>query len=185
LGVIDLFNTFASCLEEHTNRSSRNLTRATVGPESKLIQEQRSNKKHKPLPPLQPGGAIRMKLPGDNKWSLGSCVKDVPNQSYEVEVAGCQYHHNRYHLRATAEAPPSPAPSLDVYLLHNNLSAKSPCTSQETPNEKVTSADVTTESFVDLQWSSHINKPPVWRKDYIMNTLRKGRCDDIHLCNIS
>ena len=126
-----------------------------------------------------------MKLPGDNKWSLGSCVKDLPNQSYEVEVAGCQYHHNRYHLRATAEAPPPPAPSLDVYLLHNNLSAKYPCTSQETPDEKVPSADVTTESFVDLQWSSHINKPPVWRKDYVMNTLRKGRCDDIHLCNIS
>jgi len=36
----------------------------------KATQEQRYNKKSQPLTPLQPGRAIRMKLPGDTKWSL-------------------------------------------------------------------------------------------------------------------
>ena len=52
----------------------------------KAIQEQRYNTKSQPLALLQPGRAIRMKLPGDTKWSLGSCVKILPNRSYEVDV---------------------------------------------------------------------------------------------------
>ena len=50
----------------------------------KQKQELQHNKKSQPLPPIQPGQAIRMKLPGDPKWSLGSCVKALPNHSYEV-----------------------------------------------------------------------------------------------------
>ena len=50
----------------------------------KQMQAERYNKKSQRLPPLQSGAAIRMKLPGDNKWSLGSCVKALPNRSYEV-----------------------------------------------------------------------------------------------------
>ena len=73
----------------------------------KAIQEQRYNKKSQPIAPLQPGRAIRMKLPGDTKWSLGSCVKILPNRSYEVEVAGRRYRRNRRQLRTTAETPPS------------------------------------------------------------------------------
>lgn len=52
----------------------------------KAIQEQRYNTKSQPLALLQPGRAIRIKLPGDTKWSLGSCVKILPNRSYEVDV---------------------------------------------------------------------------------------------------
>ena len=44
------------------------------------------NKKGKPLEPLQSGCAIRMKLPGDNRWSLGTCVRALDNRSFEVEV---------------------------------------------------------------------------------------------------
>ena len=49
----------------------------------KAIQKERYNAKSRPLAPLQPDQAIRMKLPGDTKWSLGSCVNALPNRSYE------------------------------------------------------------------------------------------------------
>ena len=65
----------------------------------KQKQELQYNKKSQLLPPIQPGRAIRMKLPGDTKWSLGSCVKALPNCSYEVEVTGCRYHRYRRQLR--------------------------------------------------------------------------------------
>ena len=61
----------------------------------KAIQKERYNAKSRPLTPLHPDQAIRMKLPGDTKWSLGSCVKALPNHSYEGEVAGRRYRRNR------------------------------------------------------------------------------------------
>ena len=99
----------------------------------KQIQEQRYNKKSQPLPSLQPGQAIRMKLPGDPKWSLGSCVKVLRNRSYEVEVAGRCYRRNRRQLRTTAESPP-PQP-LEENLLHDDHSAKSPSANQESSSD--------------------------------------------------
>ena len=73
------------------------------------IQEERYNTKSRPLMPLEADQAIRMKLLGDTKWSLGSCVKTLPNHSYEVIVAGRRYRRNRRQLRTTADIPPSPS----------------------------------------------------------------------------
>ena len=70
-----------------------------------------------------------MKLPGDKKWSLGSCVKALPNRSYEVEVAGRRYRRNRRHLRTTTEAPPHA--TLED-LPNNDADVTSPVNSQET-----------------------------------------------------
>ena len=91
-------------------------------------QELQYNKKSQPLPPIQPGQAIRMKLPGNRKWSLGSCVEALPNCSYEVEVTGRCYHRNRRQLR-TAETPPHT--TLED-LPNNDVDVTSPINSQET-----------------------------------------------------
>lgn len=96
----------------------------------KAIQEQRYNSKSQPLTLLQPGRAIRMKLPGETKWSLGSCVKTLPNRSYEVEVAGGHYHRNRHQLRTTAKTPPPPSVEEDLLRDHPQT-AKPPSTSQD------------------------------------------------------
>ncbi|CAB3995152.1 Hypothetical predicted protein [Paramuricea clavata] len=75
----------------------------------KAKQVRLSNEKYKPLEPLQSGCAIRMKLRGDNRWSLGTCVRALNNRSFEVEVCGRRYHRNRRFPRATKEmaAPPN------------------------------------------------------------------------------
>lgn len=77
----------------------------------KRIQKQQYDRRSRPLPPLSLGQAIRMKLPGKNKWSLGRCVTILPNRSYEVDVAGRRYRRNRRQLRTTAEeSPPAMTP---------------------------------------------------------------------------
>lgn len=130
----------------------------------KAIQEQRYNSKSQPLTPLQPGRAIRMKLPGETKWSLGSCVKILPNRSYEVEVAGRHYRRNRRQLRTTAETPPPP--SVEEDLSHDHAqTAKPPSTSQDA--ELAINHD---QPAVQLRRSSRIKKPPAWHEDYVMNT---------------
>ena len=40
------------------------------------------------MPPLLVGDAVRMKLPGEQKWSLGVCTRSLGRRSHEVEVEG-------------------------------------------------------------------------------------------------
>ena len=139
---------------------------------------QKVDTKSQPLTPLQPVQAIRMKLPGDTKWSLGRCVKILPNRSYEVEVAGRCYRHNRHQLRTTAETPPPP--SVEQDLPHNHpqtaKTTKPPSTSHDTElaidhDQPVTvPATVTSQPAVQLRRSSRIRKTPAWHDDDVMNT---------------
>lgn len=75
----------------------------------KSRQSRQYNKKHCPLQPLKHGHAIRMRLPNETKWTLGTCTNVLGNRSYEVEVSGRRYRRNRRHLRATQEKPPPKA----------------------------------------------------------------------------
>ena len=61
----------------------------------KRSQKQRYDRRSQPLSPLVSGQAIRIKLPGNNEWSLGRCITTLPNRSYEVEVAGRRFRRNR------------------------------------------------------------------------------------------
>ena len=61
------------------------------------------NKMAKPLKPLHPGDTIRMKLPGEEQWSLGACKRQVDTRSYLVECQGRVYRRNRRQLRSTSE----------------------------------------------------------------------------------
>ena len=52
------------------------------------------------------GDVIRMRCPGDSKWSLGKVIEVMGFRSYLVEVNGRRYRRNRKHLRTTAEQLP-------------------------------------------------------------------------------
>ena len=143
-------------------------TGATLA-QRKQKQESQYNKKSKPLRPIQPGRAIRMKLPGGTKWSLGSCVKALPNCSYKVEVAGCCYRHNSRQLRTTVEAPPHT--TLED-LPNNDAVVTSPVSSQETTQPTHRRGDttgVTPEPVTQPRRSTRVTKPPAWHDEYMMN----------------
>ncbi|KAK2556143.1 Uncharacterized protein P5673_021722 [Acropora cervicornis] len=59
--------------------------------------------------PLKVGEVIRMKLPGEQKWSLGRCSRLLGRRSYEVEVDGRCFRRNRRQLRSTLESSPVPS----------------------------------------------------------------------------
>ena len=71
--------------------------------DAKAKQAKSYNNKCQSLKPLQEGSAIRMRLPDDKHWSLGTCIRSLNNRSYEVKVCGKRYRRNRRHLRATKE----------------------------------------------------------------------------------
>lgn len=118
------------------------------------------------------GQVIRMKLPGVTKWSPGSCVKALPNHSYEVEVTGRLYRRNRCQLGTTAEVPPHTTledlPNNDA----NEIDVRSPIKSQKTTQpicRRDDTSGVTPEPVTQPRHSTHIRKPPAWHNDYLMN----------------
>ena len=75
----------------------------------KRLQCKQYNRGTKNLIPLKVGEAIRIKLPGEHKWSLGRCSRLLGRRSYEVQVDGRCFRRNHRQLRSTLK--PSPVPS--------------------------------------------------------------------------
>ena len=50
------------------------------------------NQKTKPLPELQYGQTVHMKLPNDDKWSLGTCKGEIVLRSYLADYVSRTYH---------------------------------------------------------------------------------------------
>ncbi|KAK2186019.1 hypothetical protein NP493_216g01042 [Ridgeia piscesae] len=75
---------------------------------AKNAQIEQYNKSAHLLNPLAPGDAIRMKLPGQDAWTLGEYTKKLSNRSYVVLVQRHTYRRNRRHLRLVDENLPLP-----------------------------------------------------------------------------
>ena len=69
-------------------------------------QKENYNIKARVLPPLKAEDSVRMRLPGEQKWSLAKCVKQVAPRSYEVLCGNRRYRRDRRQLRKTAEQFP-------------------------------------------------------------------------------
>ena len=79
----------------------------------KRLQCKQYNRGTKNLAPLKAGDSIRMKKPGEQKWSLGHCTRPLGRRSYEVEVDGRRFRRNRRQLRSTLEPPPEPSSQIE------------------------------------------------------------------------
>ena len=90
-------------------------------------------KKCRWLEPLKCGQTIRMRLPGRQEWTLGTCTRVLKNRSYEVEVCGKHYRRNRRQLRQTPEMPPA---------LNSVYREPEPLEFNENPTEAETGAEL-------------------------------------------
>ena len=61
------------------------------------------NRNSRKRAPIMQGETIRMKLPGCDIWSPGTCIKEVAPRSYLVKVGDSTYRRNRRQLLATGE----------------------------------------------------------------------------------
>ena len=114
------------------------------------------------LPALHDGDAVRMRLPGENEWSLGRVIGEEGPRSFRVNVNGKHYRRNRRWLRAT---PEEVEPTVTIQDL----------TEPGSEPEGTISADVslpTMPASVEVPESSTASRPvrerrpPAWLKDY-------------------
>ena len=68
-------------------------------------QRHHYNKHTKSLKPISRGETVRMKLPGQRKWSAGTCAGKVDKRSYIVNVGDVEYRRNRKLLVSGHEDP--------------------------------------------------------------------------------
>ena len=52
----------------------------------------------KDLPPIHPDDLIKLRLPGQVRWTVGVCTKVAGPRSYEVKVGNTTYRRNRRQL---------------------------------------------------------------------------------------
>ena len=54
---------------------------------------------------IEPGDNIRMQLPGQKRWSVGTCKRQVAPRSYNIDVDDVTYRRNRRQLVSAGEPP--------------------------------------------------------------------------------
>ena len=139
-------------------------TRALVG--RKQRQQYYYDRAAKPLKTLIPGETVRMKLPGHDTWSPGTCTGKVDNRSYTVKVGDTEYRRNRRHIQKTEEPPIAepklmetdgalPVPFEDSLAKRSDSSSEMPAT------------DHHIDDNTGRLRSNRARRAPVWHKDYV------------------
>ena len=72
------------------------------------------NRQARDLPPISVGEAVRLRLPGEKRWTAGICTGFRGPRSYIVRVGETEYRRNRRHLIRSGEAPPTALPPLEL-----------------------------------------------------------------------
>ena len=63
------------------------------------------NRQARDLPPIAVGETVRMRIPGEKRWTAGTCTGTEGPRSYKIRVGGTEYRRNRRHLMASGEPP--------------------------------------------------------------------------------
>ena len=103
-------------------------TRALVG--AKERQRFYYNRNAKPLPIITSGKTIRMRLPGEKRWTKGMSAQELDKRSYQVKVGSCKYRRSHRDLHNTGEKPLVDSPEVDapiaIYGDNNSLHLRPP-----------------------------------------------------------
>ncbi|XP_048577104.1 uncharacterized protein K02A2.6-like [Nematostella vectensis] len=127
-------------------------TRKLIG--TKQRQKFYYDKHSKPLEPIAVGETVRMKLPGQDTWTPGTCLGQAGPRSYNVETEGTTYRRNRRQLISTGETN-SQVPDV--------LESPEPDDAQQQPSQVAMPPD--SSQAITRPWREV--KPPAWLKDYV------------------
>ena len=151
-----LLPTASSLLKSRYNTEGD--TRALVG--MKQRQQYYYNRNAKPLKTITPGETVRIRLPGQDTWSPGTCTGTLDNRSYMVKVGDTEYRRNRKHIQKTGE-PPVPEPQSAVV-----VPPTPPEDGLAKPSVPSSEPSVTDGDNTGPRRSGRIRQTPVWDKDY-------------------
>lgn len=125
------------------------------------------NRQARDLPPLPVGETVRLRLPGEKRWTAGVCTGPQGPRSYGVQVGDTEYRRNRRHLIQGGEPPvldPLSEPpeqgqpeDLDKHSVQPNVDCPEP--ENERQAEEHTS--------MQLRRSARQRKPPDWFATYV------------------
>ena len=128
-------------------------TRALAG--RKRRQSFYYNQHAHPLPPINEGATVRMRLPGEKTWTPGTCTEQVDSRSYRVKVGGTVYRRNRRQLVCAGEQP------------HDETSRDDAPSSLSDGNPETHPLPVVPDVSPGLRRSVRERKPPAWLSDYV------------------
>ena len=110
------------------------------------------NKISRPLPEIQPGDVVRLKLPGENIWTKAMCASQVAPRSYTVECKGRTYRRNRRDLRSTRETT-DPTTEDNTDLIIPPVPQHKP-TAEDIPKVRLPETNVSISTTVDKSTNS-------------------------------
>ena len=125
----------------------------------------------KSLKPIAAGDTVRMRLPGEKRWSQGVCTGLVGPRSYGVRVGESRFVRNRRQLIRSDEQPMMPSPpELDELPLPS--ASSSTAHSDGTTDLSESSSSPVDEPTVDSpppepRRSTRNRKPPDWITTYV------------------
>ena len=105
-----------------------------------------------------------MKLPGQERWSTGTCTQQVDSRSYMVKVGDNKYRRNRKQIVQSQEPPILEMP--EVVEETNAPNHPRQATPAAEVNNKKTPDSVPTHS-PGLRRSARQHKTPAWQSDYV------------------
>lgn len=108
----------------HPSYPTEEDTRKLVG--VKQRQKYYYDKQRKPLEPIAVGETVRMRLPGQDTWTPGTCIAQEGPRNYNVKTEVGTYRHNLRHLISTGEPQPLVPDLEEPPNLSNNQKWQSP-----------------------------------------------------------
>ena len=120
------------------------------------------NRQARDLPPITTGEIVRMQLPGEKRWTPGTCTSLQGPRSFGVKVGNTEYRRNRRQLLQRKEEPEPPVP--EETPSHDT-------TPKDDPNDPEKVEQPTDSSSVTpnrpLRRSMRQTKPPEWITTYV------------------
>ena len=136
--------------------------RAIIG--MKKRQQYYYDRNTKARKPIVTGETICMKLPGQERWSAGTCTQQVDSRSYVVKVGDNEYRRNRKQIVQGQEPPilemPEVVDEINAPNHHRQATPAAEVNNRENPD------DVPIPS-PGLRRSARQHKTPAWQSDYI------------------
>ena len=133
----------------------------------KQRQQQYYNKHSKDLKPINPGESVRMRLPGQTTWTLGTCTAVVGPRSYEIKIGNTTYRRNRRHLIRSSESGSAENVKWDLeQQTETPDEGDSTSTAEQTETSTVPGTDDTQEA-PSVRRSQRHHRSPRWMEDYV------------------
>ena len=131
------------------------------------------NRHTRDLPPLQAGETVRMQLPGEKRWTPGTCTGLQGPRSYGIRVGESEFRRNRRQILRGGEPQPTDYPEQDTHGLFtpgvSRESTEDSSMNDPSTPQSVASPTVGPETDPDppLRRSTRQRRQPEWITSYV------------------